>query len=95
MHGATARATWQASMAVLAERLTRAALDREAVPDAGLSQSLKNIGAALGLRRDSGVSAREQAMRRLAERRERSRRRSECSRLERPRSCQHLAIGAQ
>ncbi len=53
------RATWQAAMRVLGERLARAALDREPVPDAGWAG---------GLRRDGAATAREQAMHALAAR---------------------------
>jgi hypothetical protein len=62
------RATWRAAMQVLAERLARAALDREPVPESGWSGRLKDLGAALGLRRDGASTAREHAMRALAER---------------------------
>lgn len=61
-------ATWQASMQLLAERLARAAADREGVPQAGLAGRVKAFGAALGLRREGTVTAREQAMHALAER---------------------------
>ena len=61
-------ATWQASMAVLAHRLARAAADREAVPEAGLAGRLKELGAALGWRRDGASTPKEQAMHTLAER---------------------------
>jgi hypothetical protein len=53
---------------VLAERLARAALDREPVPEAGWTGRLKDLGAALGLRKDGASTAREHAMRALAER---------------------------
>lgn len=62
------RTTWSAAMAVLAERLTRAALDREPVAEAGWSGRLRQVGAALGLRREGTVTPREQAMQALAER---------------------------
>lgn len=62
------RDTWQASMALLAERLARAALDREEVDEAGWTDKLREVGAAIGLRRDGEPTAREHAMRRLAER---------------------------
>jgi len=60
--------TFDRSMEVLAERVAHAALDREAIADAGLMGKLKEIGAAIGLRREGEETAREQAMRQLAER---------------------------
>ncbi|MBA3598553.1 MAG: GTPase domain-containing protein [Methylibium sp.] len=62
------QATWQAAMDVLAERLARAALDREPVRESGWSGKLKEAGAALGLRREGAATPRELAMRSLAER---------------------------
>ena len=62
------RVTWRAAIQVLAERLARAALDREPVPEAGWAGRLKDLGAALGLRKDGASTAREHAMRALAER---------------------------
>lgn len=61
-------AIWRDAMAVLADRLVRAAQDREVVSESGWSSRLKNVGASLGLRREGSETAREQAMRRLAER---------------------------
>lgn len=61
-------ATWQASMAVLAQRLARAAADREVIAQAGLSGRLKELGAALGWRREGSSTPKEQAMHALAER---------------------------
>ena len=61
-------ATWQASMQVLAERLARAASDREAVPPSGFAGRVKAFGAALGLRREGTLTPREVAMHALAER---------------------------
>jgi hypothetical protein len=61
-------ATWRAAMAVLAERLARAAADREPVSDAGWSARLAEAGAALGLRRDGTATPRERAMTALAQR---------------------------
>jgi hypothetical protein len=61
-------ATWQQSMSLLAERLARAAADREPVADEGLSGKLREVGAALGLRREGADTPRERAMRTLAER---------------------------
>ncbi|HTT09621.1 MAG TPA: GTPase [Burkholderiaceae bacterium] len=60
--------TWRASMHVLAEQIARAALDREAMPGAGWTGRLKEIGAALGLRREGSLTPRELAMQALAER---------------------------
>jgi predicted GTPase len=62
------RATFQAAMTVLANRLARAALDREEVSDAGWSGRLIEAGAALGLRREGGATPRERAMTALAQR---------------------------
>jgi len=53
-------------MAVLAERMARAARDREDIADSGLGGRLQEIGAALGLRRGRGRTPREQAMHQLA-----------------------------
>jgi 50S ribosome-binding GTPase/Domain of unknown function (DUF3482) len=61
-------ATWRAAMEILAERLARAALDREVVRADGWTGRLRSVGAALGLRRDRQLSARESAMQALAER---------------------------
>jgi len=61
-------ATFDASMQVLAQRLTRAALDREVVVDAGLRGRLRELGSALGLARDEGVTAKQAAMAALAAR---------------------------
>jgi hypothetical protein len=62
------RATWHAAMGVLADRLRRAATDREAVTEAGFSGRLKEVGAALGLRREGALTPREVAMHALAQR---------------------------
>ncbi|MCW7540363.1 DUF3482 domain-containing protein [Aquabacterium sp. A7-Y] len=65
---ARGRATWQAAMLLLAERLARAAVDREVLPPAGLGGRLREVGAALGLRHEGIATPREQAMQALAER---------------------------
>jgi len=65
---ARSRAAWLAAMRVLAEQITRAALDREVVREQGWTGRLKVIGAALGLRRDGSLTPRELAMQSLAER---------------------------
>ncbi|MGD9941717.1 MAG: DUF3482 domain-containing protein [Burkholderiaceae bacterium] len=65
------RAVFEASISVLAERVARAALDREAVPEGGMLGRLKEVGQALasGSAGDALRSpARQTAMRRLAER---------------------------
>lgn len=62
------QAIWRDAMAVLADRLVRAAQDQEVVAESGWAGRLKNIGASLGLRREGSETAREQAMRLLAER---------------------------
>jgi hypothetical protein len=59
---------WRRSMGVLAERLARAAHDREPVPAAGLGRRVQALGAALGWRREGAVTPREEAMQALAER---------------------------
>jgi hypothetical protein len=61
-------ATWHAALRVLAEQIARAALDREVVHDAGWTGRLKEVGAALGLRREGSLTPREHAMQALAER---------------------------
>jgi hypothetical protein len=55
-------------MEVLARHLARAATDCEPLPDDGLRGRLRDVGTALGVRRDLGESPRKAAMRRLAER---------------------------
>jgi len=60
--------TWEAAMAVLAQRLARAANDHETVNESGWTGRLKEVGAALGLRREGSSTPREQAMQRLAQR---------------------------
>ena len=61
-------AVWRASVDVLASRLARAALDREAVRNDGWVAKLQQVGAAIGLRREGALTPREQAMQTLAER---------------------------
>ena len=65
-------ATWHAAMAVLAERLARAALDRERVPSAGwlapLRTPLRKLGGLLGWGGDAAASPQAQAMAALAAR---------------------------
>jgi hypothetical protein len=56
------------SMRVLAGRLARAAADREPVLDAGLRGRLRELGAALGLGRDSEATPKQAAMAALAAR---------------------------
>jgi hypothetical protein len=56
------------SMQVLAQRLARAAVDRERVADAGLRGRLRELGTALGLPGGSDASPRQAAMAALAER---------------------------
>jgi Domain of unknown function (DUF3482)/50S ribosome-binding GTPase len=65
---ARGRATWKAAMAVLARRIARAALDTAQVDDAGIGGRLREMGAALGLRREGRTTPREAAMLELAER---------------------------
>lgn len=66
------RQRWIESMGVLAQRLSRAALDREVVADSGWTDRLKEAGAvlgkAMGLRGDGANTPKELAMTRLAQR---------------------------
>ncbi|GAB4464709.1 MAG: hypothetical protein OHK0044_02510 [Burkholderiaceae bacterium] len=62
------RSRFEQSMQVLAERIARAALDREPIEDAGLKRRLREVGAALGVARADDEAPRERAMRSLAER---------------------------
>ena len=62
------RATFDATMRVLAQRLARAATDREELPNEGLRKRLRDVGAALGIGREGTGAAKQAAMRRLAER---------------------------
>ena len=62
------RAIWREAMRVLAVRLAAAAMDREPVQDTGWTGRLREVGAALGLRRDGAATPRELAMQALAER---------------------------
>jgi predicted GTPase len=59
---------WAAAIGVLGEHLARAARDSEVVHEEGWTGRLKAIGAALGLRREGALTAREYAMQALAER---------------------------
>lgn len=59
-------ARWRAAIEVLAERVARAALDREPVPEAGWGGSLRQLGRALGVPQGAGDTPREHAMRALA-----------------------------
>ena len=68
--------TWRASMHELARRVARAALDRQALPQAGAWDRVKDLGGAvrdsvgnrLGLKRDQGARLHDAAMLQLAER---------------------------
>lgn len=60
------RGVWQQSMALLAERLARAALDREALQASAWRAPLQRLGAALGL--PTGDDPQARAMAALAER---------------------------
>jgi len=55
-------------MAVLTQRIARAALDREDIRETGFTARLKEVGAAIGLRREGNATPREQTMQALAER---------------------------
>ena len=62
------RATFDASMDVLARRLTRAALDQERIASDGLRGRLREVGQALGVARERDDGVRQQAMQALANR---------------------------
>jgi len=62
------RALFDESMSVLAERLARAALDSEVVAESGWTARIRELAAALGMRRDAQDTPRQIAMSRLAER---------------------------
>ena len=66
--------TFHAAMASLADFLTRAATDSEALPEAGLGGTLRRLGAAIGI--GSAASPQQQAMESLAGRLEAEIRRS-------------------
>jgi hypothetical protein len=66
--------TFHAAMASLADFLTRAATDSEALPEAGLGGTLRRLGAAIGI--GSAASPQQQAMENLAGRLEAEIRRS-------------------
>ncbi len=63
---ARGQTTWKAAMQVLAQRLARAALDREVARGPNWTDRIKDLGVSLGLRREGSETAREQAMRKLA-----------------------------
>jgi len=60
------REIYDASIEVLAERLARAALDRESVAEGGLSARVRELGTALGIGRDTEDGPKQLAMRALA-----------------------------
>ena len=62
------REIFGASLHLLAERLARAALDREPVAGGGWTEKVRELGAALGIRREAADNPRQRAMRALAER---------------------------
>ena len=62
------RGVWQASMALLAQRLARAALDRQTIAPAGWRGQARKLGAALGLGGADESSPQAQAMAALAAR---------------------------
>lgn len=61
-------ATFDAAIAQLAAQLARAGCDREPVADRGVRAALREVGVALGLGREGEPTAKEVAMRVLAER---------------------------
>ena len=62
------QATWSQAMALLAARLTRAALDRETLSTPAWSERLRGLGAVVGLGRGDTPTAQDAAMQALAER---------------------------
>ena len=60
--------TWRLAMAELAQRMARAALDREVVESDGWRGPLRVLGAALGIKSGTAESASDRAMATLAER---------------------------
>ena len=62
------REAFDAAMNVLAARLARAALDKEKIAHGGIKGRLRDVGTALGVTRDKEDSAKQKAMRDLAER---------------------------
>ncbi len=61
-------ATFEQAMQVIAQRLARAAVDREPVADSGLRGKLRDLGAALGLGREGEATPKQVAMQALAAR---------------------------
>ncbi len=61
-------ATFVQAMQLLAQRLARAALDREPVAETGLRGKLRDLGAALGLGREGEATPKQLAMQALAAR---------------------------
>jgi len=62
------RETFDAALDVLSERLARAALDREPVPEGGWTDRLRELATAVGIRREDAESPKQLAIRALAER---------------------------
>ncbi len=62
------REAFDAAMTVLAGRLARAALDRERIAHGGIKGRLRDVSTALGVTREKEDSAKQTAMRNLAER---------------------------
>ncbi len=61
-------ATFAQAMQLIAQRLARAAIDREPVVDAGLRGKLRDLGVALGLGREGEATPKQLAMQALAAR---------------------------
>ena len=59
---------FDASMAALAAPIASAAVDREAVPDAGIKGALREFGRSIGVARDEGEDAKARAAESLAKR---------------------------
>ncbi|MEO8195140.1 MAG: DUF3482 domain-containing protein [Thermoanaerobaculia bacterium] len=61
-------ARFERSMQIVADRLARAAVDREPVSDSGLAGRVRDLAATLGLGRDGAVAPKQAAMQALAAR---------------------------
>ena len=62
------QAQFEQSMAAISAPIAAAAVDREAVPDAGLKGALRDLGKSIGIARDEGADAKARAAEALAKR---------------------------
>ncbi len=62
------QAQFEQSMAAISAPIAAAAVDREAVPDAGLKGTLRDLGKSIGIARDEGADAKARAAEALAKR---------------------------